>query len=294
MGCGGEFMIQELENKKLASTSWLEENLGKPSIRIVEIAAMMKPDAYFEGHIPGAVHWPWKETLWHATSREFLSPYAFSQLMEKSGIGHNTTIVLYSNESQFANYAFWVCTMRGHSKLKLLYGKKGVWINEKRPITQESPQIEPTKYPIRATDESCRIGREGILAGLNNPDRVLLDLRSPQEYKGEMVSPPKYFPCDHGAERKGHIPGARHLFYGDFLYEDERYKPVSEIRDAYYKLGATPDKEIVCYCRLSHRGSMGWFVARYLLGFSRVRVYDGSWTEWGSIVGMPIENESLA
>ena len=250
--------------------------------------------SYFEGHIPGADHWPWNETLWDATSREFLSPGAFSELMEKNGIDHDTTIILYSHECQFANYAFWVCTMRGHTKLKILHGKKNVWINEERPMTQEISQIEPTKYPIRATDESCRVGREDILVGLNNPDRVLLDLRSSQEYRGEMVSPPEYFPCHPGAERKGHIPGAKHLFYSHFLNDEERYKPLGEIRNAYYSLGATQDKEIVCYCRLSHRGSMGWFVAKYLLGYSRVKVYDGSWTEWGSIVGMPIENESLS
>jgi thiosulfate/3-mercaptopyruvate sulfurtransferase len=266
--------------------------LQDPAIRIVEVSDMKAPELYFEGHIPGAVYWPWKESLWDATQREFVSPEAFSKLMEKSGITHDTTIIFYSNSAQFGSYAYWVCTMRGHAKCKLLEGNRSLWIQEKRPLVKDIPKITPAKYPVRATDESSRIGREGVLAGLNNPDRVLLDLRSTEEYVGERVSP-KQFPIDYGAERKGHIPGAKNLFYADLLNEFETFKPVEKMRELLLQKGATPDKEIVFYCRLSHRASLGWFIARYLLGYSRVKVYDGSWTEWGSIVGLPIENPSL-
>jgi thiosulfate/3-mercaptopyruvate sulfurtransferase len=140
---------------------------------------------------------------------------------------------------------------------------------------------------VRAPDESGRIDRNGVLAGLGNPDRVLLDARSPEEYRGERVMPPPGF--DHGADRKGRIPTARHLFYKELLNDDETFKSADELRQAFEARGATPDKDIVSYCRLSHRSTLLWFTARYLLGYPRARSYDGSWTEWGSMVGMPIE-----
>jgi thiosulfate/3-mercaptopyruvate sulfurtransferase len=277
---------------RLVSPAWLAENLTNPSVRIIEVTDMRNPKAYSESHIPGAICWPWMESLWHITSRDLVSPEAFAQLMRRSGITRDTTIVLYSNQFQYACYAFWVCTMRGHVRTKILHGNRNVWIGEERPMTQEIPRPETSPYPVRPVDETSRIGRDGVLAGLDNPDRVLLDLRTPEEFRGERVAPP-WFEYDHGAVRKGHIPGAKHLYYLELLRENETFRPVSDIRDAYHQRGATPDKEVVCYCRLGHRGSMGWFIAKYLLGCPRARVYDGSWTEWGSMVGLPIVNESL-
>jgi thiosulfate/3-mercaptopyruvate sulfurtransferase len=152
--------------------------------------------------------------------------------------------------------------------------------------------IAPAVCPAPPVDERDRIGREGVRAGLEDPGRVLLDMRSIEEYRGERVSPP-WFEVDHGATCKGHIPGARHLYYNDLLEEEEKFMPLATLREKFLQAGATPDKEIVTYCRLSHRASMAWFILKYLLGYPRVRVYDGSWTEWGSIVGMPIVNQSL-
>ena len=285
-------MVNRADSEHLASTDWIETNLDNPDIRIVEIGDLKNADAYASGHIPGAVHWPWRETLWHPTMREFVTPPDFSKLMQKSGIGHDTTIVLYSNSIQFSTYAFWVCTMRGHVNLKIFNGKRDRWIEEGRPVTAEVPEIKAVDYPIRETNESCRIGREGVFSGLDDPGRILLDMRTPEEYNGERVSP-KWFEVDYGAERKGHIPGARHLFYAKLLNEDESFKPIDQLSKSFQKLGVLPDKELVFYCRLSHRGTMGWFVARYLLGYPHAKVYDGSWTEWGLIVGMPIANISL-
>ena len=276
----------------LVSPVWLEENLENPGIRIIEVGSMKYANSYFEGHIPGAVFWPWMESLWHPTSRDIVSPEGFSRLMEKSGIAHDTTIILSSNQFQYAAFAFRICLMRGHAGTKMLHGKReDVWGKE-RPLTKEIPVFEPTTYAVQPSDESSRIGRQEVLEGLDKPDRVLLDLRTPEEFLGQRVSP-AWFEFDHGAVRKGHIPGARHLFYMEILNEDETFKPLSHIRKTYEKLGATPDKEIVCYCRLSHRGTLGWFVAKYLLGYARVRVYEGSWTEWGSLVGVPIVNKTL-
>ena len=194
------------KTEKLVSTHRLTEKLDNPSIRIIEVSDMKNPKAYFEGHIPGAIYWPWKETLWDPTMREFISPKAFSNLMEKSGIAHETTIIFYSNACQFAHYAFWVCTMRGHSKAKILHGNRTLWIKEKRPMKTDIPKIKATSYPIRSIDESSRIRRDEILAGLNNLDRILLDVRTPEEFMGERVSP-KWTEFDYGAEKKRSHPG---------------------------------------------------------------------------------------
>jgi thiosulfate/3-mercaptopyruvate sulfurtransferase len=271
----------------LVSTDWVAQNLHNAAIRIIEMSAMGNQQAYAEGHIPGALHWPWKESLWHVTNRDFVSPEAFAQLMARSGITHETTVIFYSSSVQFGTYALWVCLMRGHTQVKLLHGSRTLWRQEHRPLVTEVPPISSTQYPTRAPEESHRIGREGVLAGLHNPDRVLLDLRSPEEFYGKRVSPPGGV-LDHGAERQGHIPGARHLYFRELLQDDDTFQPLDTLRTAFAQRGALPDKELVLYCRLSHRASLGWFAARYLLGYPRVKVYDGSWTEWGSIVGVPI------
>ncbi|MBW1773786.1 MAG: sulfurtransferase [Deltaproteobacteria bacterium] len=284
-------MEQGVDHDRLVGPDWVEANLENPDIRIVEVGSMKYADAYYEGHIPGAVFWPWMESLWHPTSRQILSPEGFSRLMEKSGITHDTTIVLNSNQFQYTIFAFRICLVRGHGRTKMLHGKReDVWGKE-RPLTKEIPTFVPTTYVVRPSDESSRIGRQEILEGLDDPDRVLLDLRTPEEFLGERVSP-VWFEFDYGAVRKGHIPGAMHLFYTELLKEDETFMPLKHIRETYEKVGATPDKEIVCYCRLSHRGTLGWFVAKYLLGYLRVRVYEGSWTEWGSLMDVPIVNET--
>lgn len=286
-------MEDQVTGEKLVSAEWVAANLDNPEVRIVEIGDLKDPEAYFTSHIPGAIQWPWQEVLWDVAMREIVSPEAFAELMQKSGIGHDTTIVLYSSLCQYATYALWVCIMRGHDKTKILNGNRDLWINEGRATNQEIPVHKPSTYSVRAIiDETCRIGRDGVLAGLDNSGRVLLDMRTAEEYMGERVSP-VWFEVDHGATRKGHIPGARHFYYLNLLHEDETYRSIDELRQSFNDIGATPDKEIVFYCRLSHRGTLGWFVARFILGYPHVKVYDGSWTEWGSMVGMPIENKSL-
>ncbi len=285
-------MKREVLSDSLADTGWLEDRLDDPRVRIVEIGDLKNPDAYASGHIPGAVHWPWQQSLWDLPARQFTTPRSFAKLMVKSGISHDTTIVLYSGLSQYATYAYWVCTMRGHLHLKILNGNRNLWISEGRRMTRESPRLPAGEYALRPVDDSCRIGRDGVLAGLQDPDRVLLDLRTPEEYAGERVSP-AWFSVDHGATVKGHIPGARHLFYLELLNKDETFKPLPVLRALFEKSGATPDKEIVLYCRLSHRATLGWFILNRLLSYPRVKVYDGSWTEWGSMIGMPVVNETM-
>jgi len=288
----GSILSEEAISEWLASTDWIAEHVDDPDVRIVEVGNLKDPEAYASGHIPGAIHWPWQESLWHPTMREFVTPHDFAELMSNSGIHHDTTVVLYSGQIQFSTYAFWVCTMRGHKNLKIMDGNKNLWSQKGRPLMHDLSRITPAEYPVRDIDESCRIGRQGVLAGLENTDRVLVDMRTPDEYMGRRVSP-KWFSVDHGAVRKGHIPGAQHLYYATLLNKNETFKSLSYLQNAFNGIGATPDKEIVSYCRLSHRGTMAWFVTEFLLGYPRVKVYDGSWTEWGSIVGMPIVNKSI-
>lgn len=269
----------------LVSADWLHARLNDPAIRIVEVGAL-GPPTYGDGHIPGALHWPWKETLWDRERREFLGPAAFAALLGRSGVTPETTLVFYSDRAQFATYAFWACLMGGHARACVLDGSRTRWVADGRPMTTDAPAIAAFDYPLRPTDETSRIGRDGVLAGLTDPNRILLDARTDEEFLGQRVKPAPNF--DHGAERKGHIPGARHLFYRDLLHEDETFRSPPALRAAFAARSATPDKDIVAYCRLSHRASLLWFAARFLLGYPRFRVYDGSWTEWGSMVGMPV------
>jgi len=270
----------------LVRSEWVLENLDNLDIRIVEVSALGDP-TYHAGHIPNAIYWRWKEALWDRAAREFVSPPDFAELMQRSGITPETTIIFYSDRIQFATYALWTCILRGHTKVKILDGSRNHWVKMGYPMTTDVPTISATDYPIRAPNETGRISRDGVLAGLGNPNRVLLDGRTPEEYHGERVKPAPSF--DHGAERKGRIPGAKHLFYRELLYNDETFKSADELRQTFEARGATPDKDIVAYCRLSHRASLLWFVGYFLLGYPRIRSYDGSWTEWGSMVGMPVE-----
>lgn len=270
----------------LASAEWLSENLDDPGIRIIELSSL-GPPTYGDGHIPGALHWLWKESLWDRRIREFVQPADFARLMERSGVTPDTTVIFYSDRAQFATYALWTCILRGHTNVKVLDGSRTRWVQQGYPMTTDVPVYAESTYPIQPPNETGRISRDGVLAGLGDPRRVLLDGRTPEEYNGERVKPAPSF--DHGAERKGRIPGAKHLFYKELLNDDESFKPADELRRAFEARGATPDKDIVAYCRLSHRASLLWFTATYLLGYPRARSYDGSWTEWGSMVGMPVE-----
>jgi thiosulfate/3-mercaptopyruvate sulfurtransferase len=279
-------MTSTAQPDMLVSTDWLAKHLDDPGLRIIEVGALDEP-TYDAGHIPGALHWPWKESLWDRARREFVLPPDFAGLLSRSGATPETTLVFYSNQCQFATYALWTCLLRGHNRVRLLDGSRTRWVQEGRPLTMDVPAVTPADYPVQAPNESGRIGRDGVLAGLTDPDRVLLDARTPEEYYGQRVKPGPGF--DHGAERKGRIPGAKHLYYRELLNDDDTFKSADELRQTFAARGATPDKDLVIYCRLSHRATLLWFTARFLLGYPRARSYDGSWTEWGSMVGMPVE-----
>jgi thiosulfate/3-mercaptopyruvate sulfurtransferase len=272
----------------LVSGAWLSQRLGAPGLRVIEVSSLEDDTAYRTGHVPGAVWWHWKTALWHDTDREFPTPEAMADRLGRIGVTPATTVVLYGDPVQYGTYAFWVLTMCGHPHLRLLDGARTRWRADGRPLATEPAQPAPAAYAPRPGDSSSRVGRDDVRAGLGRRDRLLLDARSPEEYRGERVMPPPFF--DHGAERRGRIPGAVHLHYRELLHDDDTFRAADELQALLRARGARRDAgEIVAYCRLSHRATLLWFAMRFLLGYDNVRVYDGSWTEWGSIVGVPVE-----
>ena len=277
-----------MAESRLVSAAWLAERLASPGLRVIEVASVNDAAAYRAGHIPGAVWWYWKAALWHDTDREFPPPEAMASRLGRVGVTPETTVVLYGDPVQYGAYAFWVLSMCGHPDVRLLDGAKTRWCAEGRPLSTETPRAAPVEYRPRPGDTASRVGRDDVRAGLGRPGRLLLDARSPEEYRGERVMPPPFF--DHGAERTGRIPGAVHLYYRELLNEDDTFKRPDELERVLRARGAARDRgEIVLYCRLSHRATLVWVAMRHLLGYENVRVYDGSWTEWGSIVGFPVE-----
>jgi len=279
-----------MASSPLVSTAWLEEHLADPDLRIVEICNLDDDRTYNEGHIPGAMWLYWKTACWHETDREFVTPEAMARLFGGMGIGSQSTVVLYGDPIQYGSYAFWSFTMAGHANLRLLDGGRRKWVMEKRPMSRNVPHFPAVDYPTPTGTASMRVGRCNVRDNLQNPRRRLLDVRSPEEYSGERVS--EYsFPVDHGAMRHGRIPGAVHLYFKELLTEDDSFKSPGELRHLLNEVGADPEQfdDVVCYCRLSHRATIAWIAMTHILGYTNVKIYDGSWTEWGSIVGYPIE-----
>jgi thiosulfate/3-mercaptopyruvate sulfurtransferase len=271
------------------STDWLQEHLGDPNVRILEVSITPGGKAYHQGHIPGAVFSYWKDLCWHDSDREFVSPAEMATRLGKLGVGPQTTLVLYGDPVQFGTYAFWALTMAGHADLRLLDGSRTKWVKEGRAMTTEVSEHASVAYPAPPKgDISMRVGRDHVRDSLGKPGVVMIDARAPEEYSGERVAP---LPDPNsGAERFGRIPGARHLYFRNLLNEDDTCKSPAELRAEFESVGATPDvPEIIGYCRLSHRATLVWVIAKFLLGYQNFKIYDGSWTEWGSIVGFPIE-----
>ena len=274
----------------LVTTAWLEDHLADTDLRIVEVCSIRDDKTYHEGHIPGAMWVYWKSACWQDTDRDFITPAAMAQLFGRMGIGPHSTVVLYGDPVQYGSYAFWAFTMAGHANLRLLDGGRRKWVTEGRPMSRNVPRFPAVDYPTPTGTSSMRVGRRNVRDNLQQPKRLLLDLRSPEEYTGKRVS--EYsFPVDHGAERAGRIPGAIHLYFKELLNEDNSFKSAAELRRVLAAAGVAPEKfdDVVCYCRLSHRATIAWIAMTQILGYTNVKIYDGSWTEWGSIVGYPIE-----
>lgn len=273
----------------LVEPDWLEAHLEDPKVRIIALN-WTDSKSFDAGHIPGAIFWDWKDRLWDPLTREFPDAETFAKRCAAAGISNDMTVVFYGDPAvQFGTYAWWVFKYCGHKDARVLNGARKRWEREGRPMTAEKTRITPAIYKPNQTPANLnmRAMRDDVLAAIDRKDTVIIDHRSPEEYRGELFSPPGT--PNHGAERLGHIPKAKHLHFEDFLGEDSSFKSADEIRGMLVERGASPDKQIISYCRLSHRATLAYFVMSELLGYKNVRSYDGSWTEWGSIVGYPVE-----
>jgi len=282
-----------MTGSSIVTAAWLYEHLDDPDVKVGQIRYELDEDDYSDGHIPGARWWFWKDLLWHPTDREFVTPAQVAERLGAAGIDAGTTLVVNSGRNHYAMHAFWVLHgMLGHPDVRVLDGGQRRWTLDGRPLTTDLPAIAPVDYrPLRAQrDDSSRVTREDVRTNLGRPGRVLIDARSEDEFTGERVKPAPGF--DHGAECRGHIPGAVNLHGRDLMDpNDATLKPRDELERMFREVSAAPDQadEVVVYCRLSHRASSVWFAMTEILGWRHVRVYDGSWTEWGSIVGFPVE-----
>ena len=274
------------EKPVLVTTDWVAEHAADAGVVVAEVDE--NPDLYEEGHIPGAVKLHWRDDLQDPVRRDLVGRADFERLLGERGIGNDTTVVLYGDKNNwFAAYAYWYLKIYGHADVRILDGGRQKWIDEGRELTTEAPAAQRAAYTAQERDESIRVYRDEVLAGLGRDGRALVDVRSPQEYAGELLAPPGYE--QEGASRGGHIPTAQSVPWAQAVRDDGTFKPADELRELYGGKGVTPDKEVLAYCRIGERSAHTWFVLRELLGYENVRNYDGSWTEWGNLVDVPIE-----
>jgi thiosulfate/3-mercaptopyruvate sulfurtransferase len=269
----------------LVSADWAKAHLDDPNVRFVEVD--VDTTAYEQSHIPGAVAWNWTSQLADGIRRDIATREVFSALLRESGIGPDTTIVLYGdNNNWFAAWAYWQLKLFGHRDVRILNGGRKYWLDNGLPLTTDVPSYPASSYELGEPDFALRAFRDDILPRIGDPSLALVDVRSPAEFNGEVIAPPG---MTETAQRAGHIPGAASIPWAQTVREDGTFKSADELRDLYAAKGVTPDKDVIAYCRIGERSSHSWFVLHELLGFERVRNYDGSWTEWGSMVGVPIE-----
>lgn len=274
----------------LVDPAWLDARRDDPGVCLIEIAGMGQENlqAYKAGHVPGAHAWRWKEMLWETHTRDFPSPQEFSRRLGAAGIGNDTTVVFYGEGVQFGVYAWWVFRYCGHGDVRILNGARSRWVEEGRPLSTDLPPARPrSEYKPAERVERMRILRDDVLNALGNPQTVLLDGRTPEEYRGERVGGPEG--PDVGAMIYGRIPGAKHLYFEELLTANRCFRPREELKRRAEACGVAPGKDIIAYCRLSHRATVLYFALTELIGLDNVRVYDGSWTEWGNMVGLPVE-----
>jgi len=249
------------------------------------------PDLYDEGHISSAVKLHWRDDLQDPLERDLVEKAQFEQLMGSRGISNDTTVVVYGDKNNwFAAYAYWYLKTYGHQDVRILDGGRQKWIDEGRELTTDVPSREQTEYSAAERDENIRARRDAVQQAIGEQSKALVDVRSPQEYSGELVSPPGYE--QEGAQRGGHIPTAASIPWAQAVRDDGTFKSPDELRQLYESKGITPEKDVTAYCRIGERSAHTWFVLRELLGYDKVKNYDGSWTEWGNLVDVPIEKGS--
>ncbi|MBV8821321.1 MAG: sulfurtransferase [Ktedonobacteraceae bacterium] len=270
----------------VVDANWVEQHLRDPKVRLIEVDVDTK--AYEQGHITGAVGFNWQKELQDQLVRAPLSKNNLQELLSQAGVSNDTTIVLYGdNNNWFATWAFWVLKLYGHQDVRILDGGRVKWLADKREITTDVPSYPRTNYQAQEPRTDIRALRDQVLSALGRNGVALVDVRSPGEFSGELLAPPNL--PQEGAQRGGHIPGAANIPWASAVREDGTFKSAEELRSVYGNKGISSDKDIIAYCRIGERSSHTWFVLTYLLGYSNVRNYDGSWTEWGSLIGVPIE-----
>jgi thiosulfate/3-mercaptopyruvate sulfurtransferase len=273
----------------LVTTDWLAERLNDPNVVVAEVDE--NPDVYDEGHIRGAVKLHWREDLQDPVERDLVEKDDFERLMSSRGIGNDTTLVLYGDRNNwFAAYAYWYVKIYGHEDARILDGGRQKWIDEQRELTIDEPTVEAATYAAQERDESIRTYRDAVRKTIGADGQALVDVRSPQEFSGDLVAPPGYE--QEGAQRGGHIPSAESIPWAQAVRDDGTFKSAADLRELYTARGVTEEKSVTAYCRIGERSAHTWFVLRELLGYEDVKNYDGSWTEWGNLVEVPIEKGS--
>jgi thiosulfate/3-mercaptopyruvate sulfurtransferase len=269
----------------LVSSDWVIQHLSDPKIRLVEVD--VENNAYDQGHIPGAIAWSWQRQLSDQLRRDVIPRDHFELLLSQSGITPDTTVVLYGdNNNWFAAWAFWQLKIYGHKDVRLLNGGRKKWLSEGRELSTEVPVYQQTSYQAQKPDYSIRALLPDVQRAVSSGAAELVDVRSPQEFTGEILAPPG---LPETAQRGGHIPGARSIPWGKAASEDGTFKSFDELKTIYASEGIDGSKPVIAYCRIGERSSYSWFVLKYLLGYNNIVNYDGSWTEWGNLVGAPIE-----
>jgi thiosulfate/3-mercaptopyruvate sulfurtransferase len=271
----------------LVDTQWVENHLNDDSIRVVEVDE--NPGLYAEAHIPGAIGFDWKKDLQDQVKRDFLGRGEFGELFGRHGISNDHTIVLYGDRNNwFAAYTYWYLKYYGHDNVKLMNGPREKWISEGRPTSRDVPSYDSQQFNAQEGDAAIRAMRDEVTDALDTDTR-LVDVRSPQEYSGELIAMAGYE--QEGAQRAGHIPGAASVPWAQAVQEDGTFKSADDLSELYGSKGVTDGNPIIAYCRIGERSAHTWFVLHELLGHDDVKNYDGSWTEWGNMVAVPIEKD---
>ena len=269
----------------LVDAAWAQAHLADPTVRFVEVD--VDTTSYEQSHLPGAVGWNWTSQLADGIRRDIASQDDFSALLSAGGIGADTTIVLYGdNNNWFAAWAYWQLKLYGHKDVRIINGGRKFWLDNGLPLSVDESTYAATGYELGEPDFALRAFRDDILPRLGDPGLALVDVRSPAEFNGEIIAPPG---MSETAQRAGHIPGAASIPWAQTVREDGTFKSAEDLATLYEAKGITADKDIIAYCRIGERSSHSWFVLHELLGYKRVRNYDGSWTEYGSLIGVPIE-----